>query len=138
MDSARSSTLIYDGECGFCQRAAQWLIRRSPHADYRLIGSQELSDEELVTMGLNRHDVESALWWVDVNTIAAGAPAIAAVLGRGSFPLPILDAVLSLPAVRPVAALLYRIVARYRHLLPGATQSCDLRGRQRDDAASAT
>jgi predicted DCC family thiol-disulfide oxidoreductase YuxK len=112
--------MVYDADCGFCTRSAQWLGRRSDSA------VRPWQSLDLTTVGLSEDDVSAAAWWVeDGRTPRRGARAIAAALrscrGVG---YRLLGRLIDLRPVRPVAAWVYGLVARYRYRLPGGTNAC--------------
>jgi predicted DCC family thiol-disulfide oxidoreductase YuxK len=108
--------LVYDGECGFCQRWARWLGRRVPPGT-RFVAFQDMDD--LSRYGLARADVERASYWVDPDGRAFGGNrSIAKVLQRSRGTWRVIGVVLDLPVVRSLAALAYRAIARNRHRLP--------------------
>lgn len=53
--------LIYDGECGFCRRWAQWARVRLP-SHVRIEPWQVL---ELEALELTRQEVEAAVCWLE-------------------------------------------------------------------------
>ena len=60
----RRPTLVYDGDCGFCTRCAEWVRRRLPQA-HDVVAWQELPD--LDALGLTVADVASASYWIDAD-----------------------------------------------------------------------
>ena len=115
--------MVYDADCGFCTRSAEFLGRRS---DCEIRPWQTL---DLDAEGLTEQDVTTAAYWLeDGRTPRRGARAIAAGLrscrGVG---YRVLGRLIDLPPVRPVAAFGYGLVARYRYKLPGGTNTCRLR-----------
>ncbi|MDX6373609.1 MAG: hypothetical protein QOD98_2597 [Nocardioidaceae bacterium] len=114
--------MVYDADCGFCTRSAEFLGWRS---DCEIVPWQSL---DLATIGLSERDVTTAAYWVeDGRTPRRGARAIAAALrscqGLG---YRVLGRLIDLRPVRPVAAWVYGLVARYRYKLPGGSNSCRL------------
>ena len=114
--------LVYDGDCGFCTRSADWIRRRLP-GDVAVVPWQSL--DELGALGLSLDDVTTAAWWIDPPAaprgghLAIGASLVAAggawrLIGRG----------LLAPPLRWIAAPIYRRIARDRHRLPGGTDAC--------------
>jgi len=65
-----------------------------------------------------------AAWWIDDRHRDEGARAIARALLAARRPWPVVGVVLLTPPVSVLAALVYRVVARHRHRLPGATVTC--------------
>ena len=118
-----SQTLVYDADCGFCTRCADFARTRG---GYTVAPWQEL---DLAALGLSEEQVADAAYWLDGPTASSGARAIAAAL-RGFRPGPrllgyrLLGRLIDLPPVRPVAALGYGLVARHRYRLPGGTAAC--------------
>jgi predicted DCC family thiol-disulfide oxidoreductase YuxK len=117
-----SERLVFDGDCGFCTTSANWLSR---HGRVEVVPWQFL---ELETVGLTTAQVSSSVWWlVDDRAVEHSSRAIGrALLGRGR-PWSWAGRLLLVPLVRPIADVVYRMVARYRYKLPGGTPACRLR-----------
>lgn len=117
-----TGTLLYDPDCGFCTRCAGLLQR------WRLGCTVLPMDDGL----LARHGVDPAraareIPFVDGDGgVLHGSAAIAAALRTGPLPARLAGRMLQLPVVRSVAAVVYRVVARNRHRLPGGSASCRL------------
>jgi predicted DCC family thiol-disulfide oxidoreductase YuxK len=114
-----SERLVFDGDCGFCTTSANWLAR----GDRVVTVPWQFLD--LDTVGLTVDQVSSSVWWlVDDRPVEHSSRAIGrALLLRGA-PWSWAGRVLMVPAVRPLADAVYRVVARYRHQLPGGTPAC--------------
>ena len=115
--------LIFDGECGFCSASARfaehWVRPRA-----RIEPWQNL---DLTSFGLTEQECTEAAQWVDRDgAVTSGARAIAAALIAGRAPWPVVGRVLDTPAVRPLAARVYRWVALNRDRFPGATPACSM------------
>ena len=113
-----SPMLVYDGDCAFCTRCADWLRARAPDVDVAPWQGLDLAD-----VGLTEDQVRAAAYWVDGGVVVGGEGAVARALlasGRG---YPVLGRVLLLPGVRRLAGLGYRFVAGHR----GAISSVLLR-----------
>jgi predicted DCC family thiol-disulfide oxidoreductase YuxK len=124
MTSGAHGLLIFDGSCGFCTSCAQWIARRWPAASgVRAVPSQELASGELAELGLDRNDVTRSVWWCDGNRTVPGHRAIARALIATRTPWTVVGYLIAVPLRWP-AALGYRVVARYRHRLPGGTPAC--------------
>lgn len=123
--SQSERTLIYDGDCRLCVTAKAGLERLGGGQTIRFIPYQ--SEEAACRLGADyrpgRPDV--AFLIERDGRISRGLdaflPLLPAVRG-GRFWL----ALLKVPLARPVAALAYRIVARYRYRLFGRVSSKDL------------
>jgi predicted DCC family thiol-disulfide oxidoreductase YuxK len=119
-----SARLVFDGDCGFCTTSARWLSRdgRVDTVPWQFL--------DLDAVGLTLEQVTTSVWWlvedrpVDHSSRAIGR----ALLVRGA-PWSWGGRVLLLGPVRPLADAVYRLVARYRHRLPGGTPACALRDR---------
>ena len=121
--------LIYDGDCGFCTASASWLSRRWSGTDApRAIPWQELSADRIGQLQLSPEDLAGSAWWVDGDgdgdCVEGGSRAIAHGLSASHGHWAVVGRILLVPPISWVAPLGYRVVARYRHLLPGGTPAC--------------
>ncbi|MEV0002591.1 DUF393 domain-containing protein [Micromonospora sp. NPDC050980] len=118
-----TSTFVYDGDCAFCTRCAQFIERRIP-TGARVVPWQFA---DLAALGLTEAECEEAVQWVGADgTRAAGPDAIARLLGDSGPLWRIAGGGLRLAPVRAAAWPAYRWVARNRHRLPGGTTACAL------------
>ena len=79
---------------------------------------------DLAEAGLSESDIKTAAWWVDGVKRESGHKAIALALqAMGGIWAPLGKVV---RAGGPVSALAYRLIARYRHRLPGGSPACRL------------
>lgn len=113
-------TLVYDGDCGFCTRSAEFVSARS---DVAVSPWQALDLDEV---GLTEEQVTSAAYWLDGDgdVPRRGARAVAAALRACGPGYAVLGRAIDLPPVRPLAAAGYAVVARYRYRLPGGSDAC--------------
>ncbi|MGH9057845.1 MAG: thiol-disulfide oxidoreductase DCC family protein [Acidimicrobiales bacterium] len=124
--TGRTPLLIFDGDCGFCTSSAQFVARRwrarpAPAA----VPWQHLDGDEMRALGLTEAQVQEAAFWVDTRGRASsGYEAVArALMATGGWRRLAGEAILHTPLswlARPG----YRLVSRYRHLLPGGTPAC--------------
>ena len=115
--------LIFDGDCGFCTTSARWLQDRLPEA----VAVTPYQAIDLGGVGLTEAQTSSAAYWIDeTGTTRRGAAAIAAALTACGGAWGIVGRALALPPLSWLAAGVYAVVARNRHLLPGATDACRL------------
>jgi len=126
-----TATLIYDGDCGFCTSRANWIQQRGRGQ----VVARAWQTLDLDDFGLTEHEVSTALYWidheVDPDSIADGPDrafrghaAVARSLETiGGFYHPV-GWILRRPPVSLIARPAYRLAARYRHRLPGATDAC--------------
>lgn len=117
--------LIFDGDCGFCTHVARRIEARWPEASAAsAVASQSLDNDTLASLGLRRSQVAEAAWWVDAQGTHGGDRAVAAALVEAGGWLALLGRFLGLPGIAQLAPPGYRLVAKYRHRLPGATEAC--------------
>jgi predicted DCC family thiol-disulfide oxidoreductase YuxK len=114
-----SERLVFDGDCGFCTTSANWLAKGS-HVD--VVPWQFL---DLDSVGLTVDQVSTAVWWLsDDRPVEHSSRAIGLALRARGGVWSWAGWALLVPAVRPVADLVYRLVARNRHRMPGGTPAC--------------
>ena len=116
--------LVFDGDCGFCTSSAR-LGQRWLGLDH--VEPWQFLD--LVELGLTAEQCSQAVQWVDEDgsTCAAERAVIAALRHAGGV-WGVLGRIMALPGIRHLAAVVYRIVAKYRHKMPGGTPACKLPG----------
>ncbi|MEV4479492.1 thiol-disulfide oxidoreductase DCC family protein [Micromonospora coxensis] len=123
------STFVYDGDCAFCTRCAEFIERRIP-TTARVVPWQFA---DLDALGLTEAECEEAVQWVGVDgSRAAGPDAIARLLGDSGALWRVAGAGLRIPPVRLAAWPAYRWVASNRHRLPGGTAACAVPSARRD------
>ena len=101
-------TLIFDGECDFCRRCADWL--RARRAAPQIVDYQTAP---LARWGVNRGDCERAVQWIGRER-SEGARAVAAALIHCGAPWSWAGRLIAAPVVRRIADLVYRRVAARR------------------------
>jgi len=122
---ADRTVLIYDMDCGFCTRSATWIESHWSGDDRpRLVGGQMLADADLAAHGLTRERLAKEAVWVDGPTVLGGSDAIAASMRAATGWVHVLGVLISLPGLRQLGRLVYPVVARHRHQMPGATDAC--------------
>ena len=117
-----TSTLVYDGDCGFCTTAAGWIPRLRLRAD-RVVAWQHA---DRAALGLPPAQCQLELQWVEDRGSAGGHRAIAGLLKNSGRGWALLGHLLLLPLVSSVAAAVYRLVAANRTRLPGGTPACGI------------
>ena len=106
--------LVYDGDCGFCQRCADWIAARLP-AGTSVVASEET---DLAALGLTGRQASEAAWWIDAGGHRhRGYRAIAAALRACGGSWSRLGRFLILPGVSLLADGVYELIARNRHRL---------------------
>lgn len=116
--------LIYDGDCGFCTTSARWIESKWAPGFAVATPWQSLSVERLGELGLDTAAVQSKAWWVDDRGVRGGERAVAAALRGARSALSAVGVLIDIVPIRWLAAVGYKIVARYRYKLPGATNAC--------------
>lgn len=116
--------LVFDGDCGFCTSCVNVMTRWiRPAVD---VGAWQ--DMDLNAVGLTSVECAQALQFVDDDgTISSGSRAVTGMLRTAPRPWPWIAAVADAPIVRRLADVTYRVVARNRSMLPGATPACAVR-----------
>ena len=114
--------LVYDADCGFCKRSASaiahpGIVETKPWQSIR----------DLSALGLPTETSCSAAYWIPPQGQVRRAEAAisAALVARGGLSR-ILGAVIGVKPLQPLAASIYRLIARHRHSLPGGTNACRL------------
>lgn len=126
--------VVFDGQCGFCNRAVRWFLRRDRRNRLRFVASESAKVAEL----LGRHGIGVAVSGSGPGTIlvvvdAEGpaeklllrSDAVAAMLSQLPRPWPAVAAALGwIPGFISDPA--YRLVARWRHRIWGRLENCPL------------
>lgn len=119
--SASQGTLVFDGDCGFCTTSAKWIERRLGDT-VRVEMWQAL---DLASMGLTADEVSTAAYFVDPDgTLHRGHLGIGRSFEHMALPYRLTGWAMQRPPVSWIAAPVYRLVAKYRYRLPGATDAC--------------
>ena len=116
------SILVFDGDCAFCTQSAGFITRRiKPSTDV-----QAWQTLDLEPLGLTETQCSTAVQWVSGSgQIKSGAAAITAMLKEAGAGWAALGVLGDLPGIRSAAAGTYRLIAKNRHRLPGASAACD-------------
>ena len=119
--------IIYDGDCAFCTSSAHWLARRLHRpkgANARLVPWQFT---DLAALGTTAERTQrEALWISKDGTIYGGAAAFAEWLKFRGGAYGIAGQVLDLPVIRALGAVVYGVIAKNRHRMPGGSPACAL------------
>ncbi|MGY1591708.1 thiol-disulfide oxidoreductase DCC family protein [Geodermatophilus sp. SYSU D00708] len=117
----RRPVLVYDGDCGFCTRAAE-VARRLLPPDAAVTPWQSA---DLASLGVTPARARREVLWVSrTGRVAGGARAVAEALRAAGGPWAVLGVVLLVPPLSWAAAGVYRLVAANRMRLPGGTAAC--------------
>ena len=116
----RRPVLVYDGDCGFCSTAARFA--------QRVLGPVRVEPWQfldLESLGLTAEQCERAVQWVaEDGTVHPAELGVIAALRHAGGAWRVMAVLLALPGVRHTSAVVYRVIARYRHRLPGGTAAC--------------
>lgn len=122
---ATSGRLIFDGDCGFCTTSAKWISARWPQQSaVRAVAWQQISAHDLADATLTIEEVTRSAWWIEGDLREEGSRAVARALVAAGGPLALLGRAILVAPLSWVAPYGYRLVARYRYHLPGATPAC--------------
>ncbi len=122
------TTLVYDGDCGFCTTAIRWVKRLRLRAD--AVTAWQHADLE--ALGLTAQECDLKLQWVaDDGSISSGHEAVARLLLHSAAGWRPVGALLLTPPLSWLAARAYDWVSAHRQLLPGGTPACALPPPQR-------
>jgi predicted DCC family thiol-disulfide oxidoreductase YuxK len=117
------AVLIFDGDCAVCTSSADW-AQRHVKTEVQIVPWQRT---DLAAYGLTPEDASAAAWWISPDGRRyRGHLAVSQTLRHSNAWLRPAGWLLSVPPFSWVAALVYMVVARYRHHLPGATPACRL------------
>lgn len=114
------TTLVYDGDCGFCTSAVHAMSRLRIHADVVI----PWQHADLAALGLTPEECSDKVQWVgDRGEHRSGHEAVAALL-VGSGPWKLVGRLLTAPGISWLAARSYDWIAAHRMSLPGGTPAC--------------
>jgi predicted DCC family thiol-disulfide oxidoreductase YuxK len=125
-----SPVLLYDGDCGFCTRAARFLERHIP-VRAEIVAFQFA---DLDALGTTTDRARRELLWIEDGRVHGGARAVARLLAGAGGPWRLLGLTMGVPPFRWAAQGGYRLVAANRHRLPGGTPACRLPAAERPGA----
>ncbi len=123
----RSSVLIYDGDCGFCNASLLWGYRNLPEMPAAIPYQQT----DLHQYGLSLQEVEKAVYLVSGEARLSGHEAVAQLFLWQERPLlRILGRLMGAKIFQPIMRWGYRLIADNRRFLPGATEACGVKPSQ--------
>lgn len=119
--------LVFDGDCGFCTTSATWVAERLQRADGPNAQLVPWQFTDLAAIGTTAERVQREVLWVETDgTLHGGAQAFARWLVFRGGPYALVGTALTLPPIKQLAAVVYRLVARNRQRMPGGTPACAL------------
>jgi predicted DCC family thiol-disulfide oxidoreductase YuxK len=121
MSTSGPSQLVFDGDCAFCTSSANWIERRLPPT----VVVTPWQRVDLERIGLTEARARAAAYWIDESGQPhRGHRAIGRALVACRRPWPVIGYLCLIPPMSWVAAVVYALVARFRHRLPGGTPAC--------------
>jgi predicted DCC family thiol-disulfide oxidoreductase YuxK len=127
---SQPALLIFDGDCGFCTSAAGWISGRwrastSTASRPEAVPWQQVGEDSLARIGLTPEAAARSAWWVDPSGgLFEGHRAIGRSLEASYGWKRWAGKAILAPLFEWLFAGAYRLVARNRHRLPGATPAC--------------
>ena len=117
-----TSTLVFDGDCGFCTSSARWLDRRLPD-DVVVVPWQRA---DLGALGVSTAAAQASVQWVGPAGRAQGARAVGRALQAVGGAWRPMGWLCRTPPTSWAAQAVYSVVARNRHRMPGGTPACQI------------
>ncbi|MFI6845741.1 DUF393 domain-containing protein [Kitasatospora sp. NBC_00085] len=134
--AVKDPVLVFDGDCAFCTTCKGWaeryLRQTLASGGWEAVPFQfaDLAELDALAGGHGEVSWERAerevLWVTPAGRVYGGAQAVARLLMRSGGAWAYLGGLLALAPVRPLAAVVYRWVAKNRHRMPGGTPACAL------------
>ncbi len=104
--------ILYDGDCGLCDRLVQFVLPRDPRGTFRFAPLQSaFAREQLAAAGLPLDDLDTMVL-IESGIVHMRSKAALRVLRKLRAPWPIFYPLVFVP--RPLRDLVYRFVARNR------------------------
>lgn len=118
-----TATLIFDGDCGFCTSAANFVVRRSRVP----ITAHAWQLTDVTRFGLTEQQTAARVYLVIGDETFGGHLAFAYLLFiQPNWLLKAVGWVMTVPPFCWFASVGYSLIARFRHQLPGGTPACKL------------
>lgn len=118
---AKTTTLIFDGDCGFCTTAVTWLEHHLPAFPTAV----PFQWADLDKLGVTEAEARERVWLVSGGRRFGGHFAVSVLLRRQpSAGWRFLGWLIAAPGFSLISAAGYALVARYRYRLPGGTPAC--------------
>ncbi len=118
-----SGVLFFDGACGMCTRARNFLVRLDRTGELQTEPFQRAGTAE--RLGIPAARLGESVWWLDSSgDVAGGAEAVnAALCAALGTRLPLL--LYRVPGFGYAQEAVYRWVAAHRYRFPGTTPYCE-------------
>ncbi len=120
-----SSVILFDGECNFCNRAVQFVLRRDPAGHFQFASLRSPAAQRLLQQaGIKRESLPDSMVLVEGGNVYTQSTAALRIVRRLSGLWPLLSLCLLIPRVLRDAV--YNLIARNRHRLIRGRQTCML------------
>ena len=118
-----SGTLFFDGNCGMCTRARNFLLKLNRTGDLHTEPLQTPGTAE--RLGVADSNLMDSVRWLDAegNVYAGAEAANAAVSVALGTRIPLM--IYRIPGIRSLEEAVYRWVADHRYRFPGTTPYCE-------------
>jgi predicted DCC family thiol-disulfide oxidoreductase YuxK len=118
------AVILYDGECGLCDRLVQFVLPRDPHGRLHFAALQsDYAHEALTSANLPTQDYDTMVL-IESGRVHVRSSAALRVLRRLRWPWPIFFPLIIVPAF--VRDIVYRFIARNRHRWFARPATCGL------------
>lgn len=122
--SNRNPVLVYDGDCGFCEKTARLAHKWS--AGRIEIRAWQAIPEQMAAWGLSAADGQWQAWFVNpAGQLFGGAAAVNQAMASIWWAAPF-TCLYSQPTIAKAQEWLYRWVANHRYRLPGGSPTCQI------------
>ncbi len=119
--------LLYDGECGLCSRAVQFILRRDARQRMLFASLQsETGREVLSEAGLDPSDLTTMILRTGPGALLVRSDAALTAAAELRVPWRWASGLRWIP--RPIRDAVYRVIARFRHRIFPAPAACMLPG----------
>lgn len=113
---------VFDGDCAFCSSANRLL--RTVTKDR--IPTVPFQRADLDSLGLSLDQVETSVHYISERGRFSGARAIAECLVDSKTVWSWVGRIIKAPVIASISEIVYELVAKNRHRLPGGTPECQL------------
>jgi predicted DCC family thiol-disulfide oxidoreductase YuxK len=121
--TSQVATLIFDGDCGFCTTTANFIVRKSKTP----IVAHPWQRIDTLDYGILQQQAQDRVYMYVDGHAYGGHEAFAAVLRlQKNWFMSALAFLIVVPPVCWLSRIAYRLVAKFRHKLPGGTPACKL------------
>ncbi|MGH3675197.1 MAG: thiol-disulfide oxidoreductase DCC family protein [Mycobacterium sp.] len=118
-----NGVLFFDGACGMCTRARNFLVKLNRTGDLQTEPHQRAGTAE--RLGIPAERLGESVWWLDASgQVYGGAEAANAALSAAlGTRLPLF--IYRIPGIRSLQDAVYRWVVDHRYRFPGTTPYCE-------------